>query len=227
MGNRFMYLMLFGLLVLALSLNASVTAQAGALHEDGNPPPPPTWWQQLWQRWFGPRPTPAPTTMPAAPSMPTIAVRSLEQLEALPQQLPAGRRVQVYITADDLDSLIAVYLSSPAAKRNGLLGGEVTLAQGEVSAVGRVSRDMLEAEGVPLWFVRGDEVEVSGSGRLRAANCRLVVELRRVRLNGMALPAGVLNTLINDALVKEWPSSLCLESVTITSERVIAIGYRR
>jgi len=43
---------------------------------------------------------------------------------------------------------------------------------------------------------------------------------------GLPLTA-LLNQMLNDALRKEWPAEICLDSLTISTEKIVAEGALR
>ncbi len=215
-------------LVFALALSLPVPAHA--LDADDSPPPLPGWLQWLLQ-WVGlttPTPTPEPTpAFTPTPAVTGYRIGSLEELEALPALLQPGNRVRVYATSADVDAMTAAYLGGPESQANGLLEGKVTLLEGALKVEGMVARSLMEEQGIPLFLV-GDRIQVMGEGSLTAVDCRLVVSLKTAQVNGIPLPAiSLLDQKLNEALEKEWPSTVCIESVTITSQQIVAEGYRR
>ncbi|MGQ9834187.1 MAG: hypothetical protein ACUVRJ_10400 [Candidatus Villigracilaceae bacterium] len=215
-------------LVFALALSLAVPAHA----LDGDDPPPPlSGWLQWLLQWVG-LATPTPTRGSTSAFTPTPAVteyriESLEELERLPALLQPRKRVRAYATSADINAIIAVYLSSPKAQANGLRQGKVTLLDGALKVEGTVSRSVIEEHGIPS-FQAGNLIQVAGEGSLAAVDCRLVVSLKTVQMNGISFPmVSLLEQMLNQALGKEWPSQICLERVTITSQQIVAEGYRR
>lgn len=215
-------------LVFALAL--SVPVPAYALDVDDSPPPLPGWLQWLLELVGLAAPTPTPAPAPAFTPTPAVTeyrIGSLEQLAGLPALLQPGKRVRVYATSTDLDALTASYLGSPEAQADGLREGKVTLLDGALKVEGTVSRSVIEEQGIPLFLV-GDLIQVVSEGSLAAVDCRPVVSLKTAQVNGVPLPAvSLLDQMVNEALGKEWPSEVCIESVTITSQQIVAEGYRR
>ncbi len=215
-------------LVFALALSLPVSAHA--FDVDDSPPPLPAWLQWLLQ-WVGlatPTPTPAPAmAVTPTPVVTEYRIRSLEELEGLPALFQPGKRVRVYATSADLDAMTAAYLGSPEAQADGLMQGKVTLLDGALKVEGTVSRSIIEEQGIPL-FLAGSLIQVVGEGSLAAVDCRLVVSLKTAQVNGSSLPAvSLLDQMVNEALGKEWPSEICIESATITPQQIVAEGYRR
>lgn len=215
-------------LIFALAL--SVPVPAYALDADDSPPPLPGWLQWLLQ-WVGlAAPTPPPVPTPAltpTPAMAEYRIGSLETLKGLPALLQPGAKARVYATSADLEAMTAAYLGSPEAQADGLREGKVTLLEGALKVEGTVSRSVIEEQGIPLFLV-GDWIRVEGEGSLAAMDCRLTVNLKTAQVNGIPLPAvSLLNQMVNEALGKEWPSEVCIESVTITPQQIVAEGYRR
>ncbi len=215
-------------LVFALAL--SIPVPAHALDVDDSPPPLPGWLQWLLQ-WVGlatPTPTPAPTpAFTPTPAVTEYRIGSLEEWEGLPALLQPGNRVRVYATSADLDAMTVACLGSPESQADGLREGKVTLLDGALKVEGTVSRSVIEEQGIPLFLV-GDQIQVAGEGSLAAVDCRVVVSLKTAQVNGIPFPAvSLLDQMVNEALGKEWPSEVCIESVTITSHQIVAQGYRR
>lgn len=221
----------FVLIALLMALFLSLPAPGLAWNGD-DPSPLPGWLQRLLQ-WVGlapppapPAPNPTPVFTPT-PAMTEYRVGSLQELEGLPARLQSGKRVRVYLTSADLAAITAAYLASPKAQSNGLREGKVTLLDGALKVEGKVSRSAIEEQGIPL-FVGGDLIQLAGEGSLAAVDCRLVVNLKAVQANGIPFPAiSLLNQLANEALSKEWPPEICIESLKITPQEVMAEGYRR
>ncbi|GAB4484483.1 MAG: hypothetical protein Fur0016_09240 [Anaerolineales bacterium] len=217
-------------LVFALALSAPVSAYA--LDVDDSPPPLPGWLQWLLGLLGLVAPTPTSTPTPLVAFTPTPAVTeyrvgSLEQLEGLPALLQPGKRVRASATSADLAAMTTDYLASPGAQKNGLQEGKVILLDGAVRVEGTVSRAVIEEQGIPL-FLAGDLIQVTGEGSLTAVDCRPVVRLKTAQLNGVSFPAvSLLDQMVNQALSKEWPAEVCIESVTITPQQIVAEGYRR
>lgn len=215
-------------LVFALTLSLPVPAHA--LDVDDSPPPLPGWLQWLFELVGLAAPTPTPAPTPAFTPTPAVSeyrIGSLEELADLPALLRPGNRVRVYATSADLDAMTAAYLGSPEAQADGLLEGKVSLLDGALKVEGTVSRAVIEEQGIPLFLV-GDLIQVTGEGSLAVVDCRLVVSLKTAQVNGIPLPAvSLLDQMVNETLGKEWPSEVCIESVTITSQQIVAEGYRR
>lgn len=215
-------------LVFALALSAPVPAHA--LDVDDSPPPLPGWLQWLLELVGLATPTPASSPAPALTPTPAVTeyrIGSLEQLEGLPALLQPGKRVRAYATSADLEAMVNAYLSGPQAAKNGLQSGKVTLLNGAVKVEGAVSRAFIEKHGVPV-FLSGDVIQVQGEGSAQVADCRLQISLNAVQMNGTSVPlAALLASLLNEALRKEWPAEVCIESVTITSQQIVAEGFRR
>lgn len=215
-------------LVFALALSLPVPAHA--LDVDDSPPPLPGWLQWLFELVGLAAPTPTPAPTPAFTPTPAVSeyrIGSLEELADLPALLQPGNRVRVYATSADLDAMTAAYLGSPEAQADGLLEGKVSLLDGALKVEGTVSRAVIEEQGIPLFLV-GDLIQVTGEGSLAAVDCRLVVSLKTAQVNGIPLPAvSLLDQMVNETLGKEWPSEVCIESVTITPQQIVAEGYRR
>lgn len=219
------------LIALLMALFLSLPAPGLAWNGD-DPSPLPGWLQWLLQ-WVGLTPPPAPPTPGPAPVFtPTPAVTeyrvgSLQELEGLPARLQPGKRVRLYLTSADIAAMTSAYLVTPKAQSNGLREGKVTLLDGALKVEGKVARSAIEEQGIPLpWG--GDLIQVAGEGSLTVADCRPVVNLKSAQANGIPFPAiSLLNQLANEALSKEWPSEICIESLKITPQEVIAEGYRR
>ncbi len=216
------------LLVTAMLLAVVSPVQAGGWAQ-GDDPPPASWWQRWWARFWQRDETPAaatPTPTPR-PSWPVIQVRSLDQAENLPDELPPGQRVQVYASAADLGNLLAAYMASPSAARNGLLTAALSLGEGQLSAAGTMTRKVLEENEAPLWFIRGETLAVEVRAGFQTAACVPQVQLQRLRINNVVIPVSLVNRPLNEALAREWPASLCLEEITLTPEGLWLTGYRR
>lgn len=215
-------------LVFALAL--SVPVPAHALDVDDSPQPLPGWLQWLLELVGLATPTPPPAPTPAFTPTPAVAeyrIESLEALAGLPALLQPGNRVRVYATSADLDALTVAYLGSPESQADGLRDGKITLLDGALKVEGTVSRSVIEEQGIPLFLV-GDLIQVEGEGSLAAVDCRPVVSLKTAKVNGISLPAvSLLDQMVNDALGKEWPSEVCIESVTISPQQIVAEGYRQ
>ena len=226
--NRWQNILLIALL---MTLFCYAPAPALAWSGDDAPPPLPGWLQFLLE-WLGLVSTPTPAAPPAPALTPTPAIQeyrvtTLAQLEALPGQLTAGKRVRVWASSSDVQAIIADYLSSPAARKNGLQSGQVTLQNGFVQVSGSIERAFVEEQGIALPF-GGDVLQVEGQGTMQVADCQPVVQLQKVTVNGVGLPlTALLNQMLNDALRKEWPAEICLDSLTISTEKIVAEGALR
>jgi len=227
--NRWQKFLLIALLMIFLW---SVPAPAlAAAQKDDTPPPLPGWLQSILE-WLGLVSTPTPAAPPAPALTPTPAlqeyrVTTLAQLEALPRQLTAGKRVRAWASSSDVQAIIADYLSSPVARKNGLQSGQVTLQDGFVQVSGSIERAFVEEQGIALPF-GGDVLQVAGQGTMQVADCQPVVQLQKVTVNGVGLPlAALLNQMLNDALRKEWPAQICLDSLMISAEKIVAEGTLR
>ncbi len=219
------------LAVLIFALVLSIPMPAHALNASDDPPPLPGWLQWLLQLVGLATPTPSPSApTPAFTPTPFVSeyrIGSLEELEALPSRLPAGIQARAVVSAADLNAMLAAYLSTAKARSNGLLSGSVTLRDGSVKVEGVISRAWLEKQGLPL-FLSGEQVTVSGEGSVSALDCRPVLSLKSVQVNSVSVSAiSLLDQMLNEALSKEWPAEVCVESITITPQQIMAQGYRR
>lgn len=216
------------LAVLAAFLALSVALPAYARGAD-DPSPLPGWlaWLLQWVGLAPPAPVTPTPTLPPTPSVTEYRISSLETLEGLPARLQPGKRVGAYASASDVEAMVSAYLVTPKAAKNGLKSGKVTLLDGMVKVEGAVSRSLIEEYGIPI-PLNGEVIPVEGEGTVQAVDCRPQISLTSAKLGGISVPlAGLIAQLLNEALREEWPTDVCLESVTITSQQISAQGYRK
>ncbi len=224
--------LLLSLLVIALLSSLPMPALA-----DGENKPPvalPSWLQVLLG-WLGldgfissPRSTPAtPTPIPVL-DLPEYRMTRLDELETLWKQLKPGQRVRVWVAASDVQSILSSWVNSPAARKNGVQSATLNLGDGFIRGSVTMERAFLEKQGFSLPFIRGEWVEVAGEVAFQVGNCRPLVRVRKVTVNGSSFPPALLvEQMLNQALSKEWPAQLCLDSLTIGQEKIVVEGARR
>ncbi len=207
-----------------------------ALADGENKPPValPSWLQVLLQ-WLGldgffssPRSTPgAPASIPVS-GLPEYRITRLEEVEAFWRQLQPGQRVRVWAAASDVQSILRSWLNSPAARKNGVQSATLSLENGFIRGSVTMERAFLEKQGFSIPFFQGEWVEVAGEVAFQVGNCRPIVRVQKVTVNGSGFPmAFLVEQMLNEVLGKEWPAQLCLDSLTISPEKIVVEGARR
>ncbi len=204
---------------------------------DGENKPPiafPSWLQVLLQ-WLGldgffssSRSTSAAPTPTPVPGLSEYRITRLEELEVLWRQLKPGQRVRVWVAASDVQSILSSWLISPAARKNGVQSATLSLGDGFIQGSVTMERAFLEKQGFSIPFAREDWVEVAGKVAFEISNCRPLVRVQRVTVNGSSFPLALLvEQMLNQVFSKEWPGQLCLNSLTISPEKIVIDVARR
>ncbi len=244
MRNPLQRLLLFFVLIALLSsLPTPVLADGG----DERPVTLPSWLQLLLE-WLGldnffssllspstpstPTPTPSatvftPSTLTPVPGISEYQITSLQQMEILLKQLRPGQRVRVWAMASDVQSILVSWMNSPAARENGLQGGTFSLQDGFIQGSIIVERAFLEKQGFIIPFITGDVIEVTGEIGFQISDCRPLIRVQKMTMNRNGIPLTVLvEQMLNEAIAKEWPSEVCVESLTISQKRIVIEGHR-
>jgi hypothetical protein len=224
--------LLLSLLLIALLISLPMPALA-----DGENKPPvalPSWLQVLLQ-WLGldgffssPSSTPAAPTPTPVSALPEYRMTRLEELEAFWRQLKPGQRVRVWVAASDVQSILSAWLNGPAARKNGVQSATLSLGDGFIQGSVTMERAFLEKQGFSIPFVRGEWVEIAGEVAFQVGDCRPLVRVQKITVNGSGFPLALLvEQMLNQTLSKEWPAQLCLDSLTISPEKIVVEGARR
>ncbi len=214
-------------LMLALVIVTAVPVYAAPVNQ--TLPPVPEWpiIGPLLQ-WLGLAPTATPTptaTPPPTPVLPEYKITSMSDLKSLEQKLTANQPSRVIITEADINALIMEALGSKHAGEVRNLA--ITLVQDEIKVSVEVDRQTVESYGVPLGGQAGT-LKIDGTFGVAVQNCRASLKVKEIKINDRGFPlGGTAEKLLNNAIDKNWPDSVCVQQVTLTPGQLTLEGYRK
>jgi len=188
-------------------------------------------------RWLGIAPeeqvTPdsARVTVPEESDLPEQRITNVAEARALWEALETGEEVRVLIADEDINAVLAQEIEDVPGFNSATLNTETDKTTLSISA----ERALLEKVGGDLAVViAGQNPEGTLTLAMTAANCRPVITVTRIRINGRRLAIeDTVQALIDKAFDKGWrekswlDNQVCIEAVYLTPGEIAMEGYRK
>lgn len=188
-------------------------------------------------RWLGivpeeeVEPDSARVALPEEPDLPEQRITNAEEARALWEALETGEKVRVLIADEDINTALAQEIEDVP----GFNSATLTTGTDETTLSISAERELLEKIGGDLAvFIAGQNPEGTLTLAITAANCRPVITVTGIRVNGRALAVvDTVQALIDKAFDKGWrekswlDNHVCIEAVRLTPGEIALEGYRK
>ncbi len=236
MMKRWIYILMIVMAVTGLA-STFVPPVAASTGETDLPPLPE--WPIIGPilRWLGvvPKeevePDSARVTIPEESDLPEQRVTNVAEARALWEALETGEEVRVLIADEDINAILAQEIEDVP----GFHSATLTTGTDETTLSVSAERELLEDVGGGLAvFITGENPEGTLTLSMTAANCRPVITVTGIRVNGRRLAVeDTVQALIDKAFDKGWrekswlDNQVCIEAVRLTPGEIALEGYRK
>lgn len=236
MMKRWIYILMIVMAVTGLA-STFVSPVAASTGETDLPPLPE--WPIIGPilRWLGvvPKeevePDSARVTIPEESDLPEQRVTNVAEARALWEALETGEEVRVLIADEDINAILAQEIEDVP----GFHSATLTTGTDETTLSVSAERELLEDVGGGLAvFITGENPEGTLTLSMTAANCRPVITVTGIRVNGRRLAVeDTVQALIDKAFDKGWrekswlDNQVCIEAVRLTPGEIALEGYRK
>ncbi len=175
-------------------------------------------------RWIGVVEEPEPdVNVMEAPlrDLPEYQIETWEDVEAL-QDIEAEQSVRIRAEAVTLNVLMAEALEDVSEVE----AATVAFAADTITLDVTLSRELLDRLDVEIPLVRKNRIQATATVVPEVAACQVTLTVQKLKVNnvGMAL---LLGSVVNEAIRKNWPAEICLESLSVKPGEIVMEGYRR
>jgi hypothetical protein len=156
-------------------------------------------------------------------SLPEYRISTLDDLSRL-QDIEPGTRVRVVASDTDLNQIAKQVL---AEKVGGDASAHVSFGTNLVAVKATGSADLAKQLGFDVPSLVRGTLNVSTTLTLSAANCRTVVNVKTLSVNGWSAGLrGLAQRTLNSQVPGMWPTDICVEQVIVTPGEIAVEGYR-
>lgn len=156
------------------------------------------------------------------PTLKVYTISTMEELEALDEQLAPNQRARIVVAESLARSLIEEALKDVDFFK--LTGLDFT-QQGLLISF-ELERARLEQGGVRIPFIKGERFAVSARLVFKAKEGYPQVKIRNLKVNGLPLPVGrLIEQRLNEVSEEKWPDWVVLEAVFMSENDVSIEGF--
>ncbi len=157
------------------------------------------------------------------PTLPEYRVSTLDDLNQL-QDIEPGQHVRVVASDADLNQIAKQVLDEKVGSG---ASASVSFDTNLIAVQATGSADLIKQIGFDVPSLVRGTLTLSTTMTVSAANCRPVVQIQTLGVNGWSVGLrGIVQRGLNAQLPGMWPTDVCVEKVIVTPGEIAVEGYR-